>query len=574
MSLKFNQLSLSLILFLFIPLAAINVSALEIGIAFDPPSDDRIVGYKIYYGQSDSLENVIDIGQANDYRFSDLQAGATYCFAAKSYDGNGVQSEFSNLIHYNVPADPFTDSDGDGVPDDEDLCPDDPEKTSPGACGCGVPDTDADNNGVADCSDESTNIMETGEIAIDHNWTIVTFDRAFVDPVVVANPASLNGPDPGVVRIRNVSKDGFEIRLQEWEYLDGTHTYENVSYIAVEKGSYILPGDIMVEAGIFDADGTGFKSNSFKSSFRKKPVVAASVTSMNDNDAVVGRIRNVGLDGFEIRLQKQELTKNDHDAESVSYIAWEPSTGSLNGVDFEVRISDAGIDHSPRKIQFGNSFTKVPLVIADMQTCNGLDTANLRVVKKNSADLSLVVHEEQSRDDEMNHVAEIIGYIALELSASDDHTEQIEIEAEEGLISEPMRISRDSEASGGEYIEVPDSNGNNGDPQIDSGYAQYRFNVPVSGDYVIEGRVLAPNAGSDSFFVSVDNGEFLAWHVLETSTWAWDVVSEREWNDIRDKSSPMVYNLAKGEHTLTIKYREDATKLDKILVTSKSDFLQ
>jgi hypothetical protein len=36
-----------------------------------------------------------------------------------------------------------------------DLCPVDPSKTAPGACGCGVPDTDSDLNGVPDCQDET-----------------------------------------------------------------------------------------------------------------------------------------------------------------------------------------------------------------------------------------------------------------------------------------------------------------------------------------------------------------------------------------------------------------------------------
>jgi hypothetical protein len=36
-----------------------------------------------------------------------------------------------------------------GPPDDQ--CPSDPAKLAPGACGCGVPDTDANTNGVADC---------------------------------------------------------------------------------------------------------------------------------------------------------------------------------------------------------------------------------------------------------------------------------------------------------------------------------------------------------------------------------------------------------------------------------------
>ncbi|MCE9595038.1 MAG: thrombospondin type 3 repeat-containing protein [Planctomycetes bacterium] len=38
-----------------------------------------------------------------------------------------------------------------------DLCPDDPNKTEPGQCGCGVPDTDSDADGVADCNDGCPN---------------------------------------------------------------------------------------------------------------------------------------------------------------------------------------------------------------------------------------------------------------------------------------------------------------------------------------------------------------------------------------------------------------------------------
>ncbi len=46
------------------------------------------------------------------------------------------------------------DSDGDGVPDGADGCPDDPLKLQPGACGCGRPDADSDGDGVADCVDQ------------------------------------------------------------------------------------------------------------------------------------------------------------------------------------------------------------------------------------------------------------------------------------------------------------------------------------------------------------------------------------------------------------------------------------
>ncbi len=48
---------------------------------------------------------------------------------------------------------PETDTDGDGTPDCVDGCPADPLKTAAGACGCGVPDTDTDGDGTADCND-------------------------------------------------------------------------------------------------------------------------------------------------------------------------------------------------------------------------------------------------------------------------------------------------------------------------------------------------------------------------------------------------------------------------------------
>jgi hypothetical protein len=46
------------------------------------------------------------------------------------------------------------DANSDGVPDCIDECPDDPEKTWTGYCGCGTPETDADGDGVPDCVDQ------------------------------------------------------------------------------------------------------------------------------------------------------------------------------------------------------------------------------------------------------------------------------------------------------------------------------------------------------------------------------------------------------------------------------------
>jgi hypothetical protein len=49
---------------------------------------------------------------------------------------------------------PSSDRDGDGTPDDQDACPDDPFKVAPGICPCGIPDTDSDGDGASDCLDD------------------------------------------------------------------------------------------------------------------------------------------------------------------------------------------------------------------------------------------------------------------------------------------------------------------------------------------------------------------------------------------------------------------------------------
>jgi PKD repeat protein len=46
------------------------------------------------------------------------------------------------------------DSDNDGVPDHEDGCKLDPDKTAPGVCGCSTADTDSDGDGTSDCIDK------------------------------------------------------------------------------------------------------------------------------------------------------------------------------------------------------------------------------------------------------------------------------------------------------------------------------------------------------------------------------------------------------------------------------------
>jgi hypothetical protein len=93
--------------------------------------------------------------------------------------GNSYERDFGDFVD-ECPEDPGktepgicgcgvsdTDIDGDGIVDCNDLCPSDPDKTQPGICGCGVPDTDSDNDGIVDCNDNCPLIANPDQIDAD-----------------------------------------------------------------------------------------------------------------------------------------------------------------------------------------------------------------------------------------------------------------------------------------------------------------------------------------------------------------------------------------------------------------------
>ena len=56
---------------------------------------------------------------------------------------------------------PDTDTDNDGTLDCKDNCPTDPNKTNPGVCGCGVLDVDVDQDGIYDCNDDCDSSLDS-----------------------------------------------------------------------------------------------------------------------------------------------------------------------------------------------------------------------------------------------------------------------------------------------------------------------------------------------------------------------------------------------------------------------------
>jgi hypothetical protein len=288
-------------------------------------------------------------------------------------------------------------------------------------------DEDSDNDGVNDGAEIDSGSdpgvfdinpqlphLETGQVQLNHRWTRVTLESTFQHPVVVAGPLSHKGENPSVVRIRNVNANGFDIRIQEWEYLDGAHLFETVGYLVIEQGRYQLSDGTRIEAAMFETDATSMHQPvSFTKACRVAPVVMTTITTFNGPDAVTGRIQKVTPQGFEYLMQEQEAKRQIHTVEAVAYLAWEPSTGSVGDLKFLVARTADEVTQEYFNIMFPQPFTAAPAFLGDMQTTNSADTANIRRNNLDGFAVDVMIDEERSRDTEDHHAAEVVGYMVF-----------------------------------------------------------------------------------------------------------------------------------------------------------------
>ena len=254
--------------------------------------------------------------------------------------------------------------------------------------------------------------FELQEIEIDNNWTRFNFTQPFVDPVVVAGPPSFYDIDPAIVRIKNIDASGCEIRIQEWDYLDGLHDSETVTFLVMERGAYTTANGGKIEAGTFTGT-TSFQRVKLLQAYSNNPIVLSQVVTDNEKDAVTGRIRDINASSFEYMLQEQELTSTDHGAETIGYIAWEPGVGEIMGLPYEAGFTPQRITHKWYDILYRTDFLDLPLMLAGMQTYRGSNPAAIRSQDPTTNSIQIHIEEECSANKQTNHITEVVGYLII-----------------------------------------------------------------------------------------------------------------------------------------------------------------
>lgn len=249
--------------------------------------------------------------------------------------------------------------------------------------------------------------MEAGTVTVaeDHGgaWQSVSFASTIRDARVVMGPLSSHDPDGALVRVRNVTDQGFEFRIDEWDYLDGAHGGETVSWVAGTQGSYLLGSGTMVTFGRVRAQDETAVNVALEDAAGR--AIFAQVATTNGQQAVVARVSDVGDNGFSLRMQEEEAGDGTHRQEKIDWMAIDYGG---TGAGMAGMVNETGtvlpVD------------TDAFVFLAATQTMNGPDTNVLRY-DRDAGTTTVMLQEEQSADSELSHVDEALAVLSMESGA-------------------------------------------------------------------------------------------------------------------------------------------------------------
>lgn len=259
-------------------------------------------------------------------------------------------------------------------------------------------------------------IGEVGTIVLDDDWSTVNLGQSFNNPVVIAGPASAINGDPLTVRVRDVTSNSFQIALDEWDYLDGGHSIEIVSYLVVEGGTHQLTDGTRLVAGYVQDQTHSWESISTGNFFDSNPILFSQIMTDNDPSSATTRMDVLGENDFEIRIQEEEAADNIHGAETVGFVAVEAAVGTSGDLAFQSFATSNTVTSAGTTVSFATgNFSTAPAFFASMQTVNDTDPATVRRTSLSGSNASFIIEEEQSNDTELNRsTGEIVGILAID----------------------------------------------------------------------------------------------------------------------------------------------------------------
>lgn len=167
-------------------------------------------------------------------------------------------------------------------------------------------------------------------------WTSARFDDPLnvgppLSPVLLAGMSTFNGPNTAGIRIRRLTRDGFQVKIEEEQSDDPEtrHTEETVNYIAVRPGNiHDHAGRLIGEAGILLANQPG------PATWRGLPLatnggdraVFLQVMSYEGSQPVHTRLDH---EASAFKMEEWAYLDGRHTTELIGYVALEPGLHQL-----------------------------------------------------------------------------------------------------------------------------------------------------------------------------------------------------------------------------------------------------
>ena len=262
--------------------------------------------------------------------------------------------------------------------------------------------------------------LESGQYLVAGNaknvterWKYVPFPITFNQMPIVLNQLVTENDNAAVsVQMRNISTQGFEVKLSEEENGDNIHGEETVSWVAIEQGSNL--GTFNLESGTLSNVDHQLDTLEFDIPFAEAPLFWSSVISNNEADPV--GIRHANINAMQAGLFLQEETSSDaeteHANESVSYLAMSNNADFTNNQgDVFGETGAINITNAWTTISFSREYTK-PVAIVGGVSNNDTEPVQIRV--RNLTGNTMEVRLQEWNYQDGNHGSEAVSWMVVE----------------------------------------------------------------------------------------------------------------------------------------------------------------
>jgi hypothetical protein len=159
------------------------------------------------------------------------------------------------------------------------------------------------------------------ELQVGKAWKTVTFEQPFsLVPVVLATQISANDNTASAIRIKNVTKTGFDV-CRKYEPAQ-PNVFEDISFIAATPGSGTIDDLTTIEVGTWGLSGTSY-SKAEKINYAntyEKPAFFAFMQTCNDETPSILRMKSRGKNYAEVFKEREKSSSTTLKSEEIGWI--------------------------------------------------------------------------------------------------------------------------------------------------------------------------------------------------------------------------------------------------------------